>query len=642
MATYKQAGRPVSVDTPLGRDVFLLAGFEGQEAISELFHFHLDLLAENSATVDFDKLLGQKITVEMELRRGKKRYFSGICSRLQQKERDTQFTTFTMEIVPECWILGKKVQSRIFQQVAIPDVLKEVLQGLTVNFELKGKYEPRNYCVQYRESDLDFLSRLMEEEGIFYFFKHTDKGHTMVVADSPQSHPDLPSDSHLIYETAVGGTRNEDRVLSWGKSQELRSGLCTLRDHCFELPGNDLEVSAPILGSVMVGRVDHKLKTGGNDKFEVYNFPGGYVRRFDGVDPGGGDQSGELQKISRDGERTVEIRMDQETLPGLVVAGSSNCRQMVSGYKFELDRHFNANGEYLLTSISHSGKMSGQFRTGGDSDFAYENKFTCIPFALHFRPARTTPKPVVQGSQTALVVGPKGEEIFTDKYGRVKVQFFWDRKGKKDEKSSCWVRVGTPWAGKQWGMVHIPRIGQEVIVNFLEGDPDQPIIVGSVYNAEMMPPYTLPENKTQSGIKSRSSPKGGADLFNELRFEDKKDSEDIYFHAQKDFHRVVENDDDLKVHNNRTVLIEVGNDSLTIKAGNQTAKINQGKSETEAMQSIELKVGQSSIKLDQQGVTVKGLNIKVEGQVNAQMKSPMTQINGDGLLELKGGLTTIN
>jgi type VI secretion system secreted protein VgrG len=266
-----------------------------------------------------------------------------------------------------------------------------------------------------------------------------------------------------------------------------------------------------------------------------------------------------------------------------------------------------------------------------------------------------------------VVVGPSGEEIFTDKYGRVKVQFRWDRQGTNDGNSSCWVRVATPWAGKQWGAIHIPRIGQEVVVAFEEGDPDQPIIVGSVYNAEQMPPYSLPDNKTQSGMKSRSSLEGGPDDFNELRFEDKKGSEDIYFHAQKDFHRVVENDDDLKVghdqtitiHNDRTatieegndkltiekgdreVKIEMGNDSLLISMGNQTTRLDLGKSETEAMQSIELKVGQSSIKVDQTGVTIKGMMVKVEGQIQTEVKGLMTNVSGDAILQVKGGLTMI-
>jgi type VI secretion system secreted protein VgrG len=290
-----------------------------------------------------------------------------------------------------------------------------------------------------------------------------------------------------------------------------------------------------------------------------------------------------------------------------------------------------------------------------------------------FRPQRRTPKPVVHGVQTAVVVGVAGEEIDTDKYGRVRVQFHWDREGKKDQNSSCWVRVASMWAGKQWGMIHIPRIGQEVVVAFLEGDPDQPIIVGSVYNAEQMPPWKLPDNKTQSGIVTRSSLKGTAENYNEICFEDKKGEELLYVRAEKDHKLAVENDQTDWVGNNRwtevdnketliidkgdreetlnegndkltikkgnrEATIEMGNDTLTIKMGNQTTKLNLGMSQTEAMQSIELKVGQSSLKVDQMGVTIKGLMINIEGQVQTQVKGVMTQVQGTAMLQAGGGI----
>jgi type VI secretion system secreted protein VgrG len=309
----------------------------------------------------------------------------------------------------------------------------------------------------------------------------------------------------------------------------------------------------------------------------------------------------------------------------------------------------------------------GDYRSRG-SAFSYGNTFTCIPFAQPFRPPRRTPKPVVQGTQTAVVVCPPGEEIYPDKYSRVKVKFHWDRRPDNDLSSSCWIRVATPWAGKQWGMIHIPRVGQEVVVAFEEGDPDRPIIVGSVYNAEMMPPYKLPDHKTQSGVKTRSTLKGTEANFNELRFEDKKGSEDIVFHAEKDFHRSVENDDDLKVGNNQTidignnrtitveegdeqeeikkgnraVKIDMGNDTLTISMGNQTTTLEMGKSETEALQSIELKVGQSSIKLDQMGVTIQGMVIDIEGQLQTQVKAGLAaQISAGAAVQVQGGITMI-
>ncbi len=652
MGKYTQDTRVLQAMTPLGKDKLLIVALSGHEGLSQLFSFELDLLAENQTDVAFDKLLGKESTVTVMLaKEGSKRYFSGICNRISQASRDETFTTYRLEIVPQFWFLTRRQQSRIFQQMAVPDILKKVLTGLDVSYELQGKFEKRDFCVQYRETDFNFASRLMEEEGIYYFFKHSNGSHKMVVANTPQSHADL---GNIIYETIEGGNRPEDRILEWSKAQELRSGKYTLWDHCFELPHKHLDADKTIQESVTAGKVSHKLKVGGNDNFEIYDYPGAYAQRFDGIDKGGGEQPSELQKIFDDNKRTAEIRMQEQAADGLVVQGEGNVRQLTSGHKFSLERHFNADGQYVLTSVQHFARQGSDYRSE-DTTFSYNNTFTCIPAALPFRPPRVTRRPVVHGSQTAVVVGPQGEEIFTDKYGRVKVQFHWDREGKSDANSSCWVRVGSIWAGKQWGAVHIPRIGQEVIVDFIEGDADQPIIVGSVYNAEMMPPYKLPDNKTQSGIKSRSSLNGSTENFNELRFEDKKGSEDVYFHAEKDSHRVVENDDDLQVghdqtiaiKNNRSVkvsdgdekyLLEKGNRSINLKMGNQQTKLDLGSDSTEAMQEIVLKVGQSSITINQMGVTIKGMMIQVEGQIQTQVKGLMTQINADAILTVKGGL----
>jgi len=538
MAEYTQENRPIAVTTPLGPDALLLVGLRGQEGISQLFHFQLDLLAEKTTNVPFDKLLGQQVTIEVVLPKEKKRYFNGICNRISQGEQDDIFTAYRMEIVPQLWFLTRKAQSRIFQHLSVPDILKKVLQGLDVAYELQGTFHPRDYCVQYRETDFNFASRVMEEEGIYYFFKHTDKGHQMVVANTPGSHPDLPQGSSIIYENVEGGKRDEDRILDWEKTQELRSGKYTLWDHSFELPHKHLEADKTILESVQIGKVVHKLKLPANDPLELYDFPGEYAQRFDGIDKGGGERPADLQKIFEDNKRTVAIRMQEEALPGVEIRGGSNCRHFVSGHKFTLERHFNADGPYVLTSVQHSARISGDYRSGQGGGFAYNNSFTCIPLALPFRPERKTPKPFVQGTQTAVVVGPAGEEIFTDKYSRVKVQFHWDREGKNNADSSCWIRVATTWAGKRWGAIHIPRIGQEVIVAFQEGDPDQPIIIGSVYNAEQMPAYLgqgpdgkHPNDPKISGVKSNST-KGGQG-FNEFRFDDTKDKEQLFIRAER-------------------------------------------------------------------------------------------------------------
>ena len=552
MSTYIQADRAMTVTTPLGDDVLLMVRFVGTESVSSLFNFHLEVIAENKKQIAFDKLLGQKVTASLATGEESKRYFNGICSRVSQGMRGVEFTAYRLELVPEFWMLTRKAQSRIFQRESVPDILKKVLAGLDVTYELRGTFHQRDFCVQYRETDFNFASRLMEEEGIYYFFKHSNGSHKMVVANTPQSHPAIPEHASIIFEGLGGGLRDEDRIQTWEKVQELRSGKHTLWDHCFELPHKHLEAEKELLDTVQAGSVAHKLKVPPSIPLEIYDYPGAYAQRFDGVDKGGGDQPAELQKIFQDNERTVGIRIQEEAVTALVIRATGNCRHFVSGHKFTLERHFNGDGDYVVTSVQHSASAAADYRAGEGGEFSYENSFTCIPFALPFRPVRRTPKPVVQGTQTAVVVGPPGEEIFPDKYGRVKVQFHWDREHKNDLDSSCWIRVGTSWAGKQWGMIQIPRIGQEVIVDFLEGDPDQPIIVGSVYNAEMMPPYTLPANKTQSGIKSRSSLGGGPPNFNEFRFEDKKGSEEVYLHAEKDWTIMVENDKNQTVCHDET------------------------------------------------------------------------------------------
>ncbi len=535
---FVQAERPMRLTTPLGPDVLVLVGFEGHEAISQLFRYQLDLVSTENC-VPFEKLLGQEVSVEWEIREGEKRHFSGIVSRFSQGERSFTLTRHGMEVVPRVWLLTRKVRSRIFQHTTVPDILKQVLKGLEVSYKLTGEYKPRDYCAQYRESDFDFISRLMEEEGIFYFFEQSASGHTMVVADTPQAHPDL---GEAIYEEVIGGMREEDRVWRWEKIQELRSGKYTLWDHCFELPGKHLEAEKPVIEEAALGRTVHPLKVGGNDKLEIYEYPGGYAQRFDGVDKSGGDRASDIQNIFKDNQRTVDIRMQAETTPALTVEGESNCGRFSAGYKFGISRHFSDGGKFVLTVVNHHAHQPLASDDGQSAPFEYTNRFVAIPYAIPFRPPRVTPVPTVRGSQTATVVGPPGEEIFTDKYGRVKVQFHWDREGRNDADSACWIRVATPWAGKRWGAIHIPRIGQEVVVDFLEGHPDRPIIVGSVYNADQMPPYALPDWKTKSGIRSHTTMNGGRGNCNEVRFEDKAGAEQLFLRAERDMDTWVQND----------------------------------------------------------------------------------------------------
>lgn len=698
---YTQKNRELAVTTPLGEDFLLLEKFAGRETISSDFEFDLNLLAQPKKSVDFDKLLGQSITVRLGPKNESPRYFNGIAVQVSEgtevpaSNNSDVFVRYWMKLVPSFHMLQNTVRSRIFQHKSVKDILTEVLTGLTTSFKLEGTYEPRNICCQYRESDYDFACRLMEEEGIYYFFQHADGSHTMVLGDTTNAHSDVPDTDKVAFRKFQGmrdREHDEPRIFIWHKTQVVGSGKFTVWDHCFEMPQKNLEANTEILATAAAGTVNHKLKVAGNEKYEVYEYPGFYAKRFDGISKGGGEQASELGKIETDNQRTSDIRMKQLTADDLVIAGAGNVPKFTAGSKFQLDNHFSANGKYVLTEIMHSADLIGTYTTDESTTLKYKNSFHCVPIAVPYLPQRVIARPIVHGTQTAVVVGTAGKEIDPDKYGRVKVQFRWDREGKKDLDSSCWVRVAQAWAGKQWGFLFLPRIGDEVIVAFLEGDPDRPIIVGSVYNYDQMPPYPLPEHATRSVIKTRSSQKGTTENFNELYFEDKKGSEEIYLHAEKDFNRVVENNDTLKVgfdkkdpgdqtieiYNNRTETVEIGNETVTIKTGNRTVNIDTGnetlnikkgnredtldtgndtlvikqgnhtitisagKSTIEAAQSIELKVGGSTLKITPGDITLTSTMIKLDASGQAEVNGGTVKVAGDISTDVTGGTVSIN
>jgi type VI secretion system VgrG family protein len=372
----------------------------------------------------------------------------------------------------------------------------------------------------------------MEEEGIYYFFEHSASSHQMIVTDAASQHPAVAGQISAVYDEVTGGVRDDMRVTAWDKSQELRSGEYTLWDHSFELPGNTLEVKEKTTSEVRVGKVTHKLNIGGNDQLEIYEYPGGYAQRFDGIDRNGAERRQDLKHILEDGERTARIRMEEQEARSLEISGASDCGNFTAGHVFALERHFDADGKYLLTRVEHDIRPGG-YRSGQDLEFSYQNRFTCIPDTLPYRPPRLTERPLIAGIQTATVVGPHGEEIFCDKYGRVKVQFHWDREGQKDQASSCWVRVSQVWAGKGWGAFFWPRIGHEVVVAFEDGNPDQPLIVGSVYNAENMPWFNLPQHKQLAGFKSASVRGIAQKNYNGIVFNDTKGHEHLAIHSER-------------------------------------------------------------------------------------------------------------
>ncbi len=556
---YKQAGRLLELTTPLGTDVLLLQSLEGEEAISHLFSFRLHLLSEN-ANIKYEDIVGQNVSIAIRVGKDKKRYIHGQVSQFAQTRKDDRFVHYDMEVVPAFWFLTRTGDCRIFQNKSIPDILKAVFDGKGVTFksQLTGTYPPREYCVQYRESDFAFASRLMEQYGIFYFHEHAASSHTLVLADSANIIKACPEMSKARYEVAEQANKDwEDIVTGWRARQEMKTGKYSMTDYFFEAPTTNLLVSVP------------STVKGSKASLETYDYPGEYTKK---------DQ----------GDKIAKIRMEEHEASHLMAEGESHCRTFVTGYSFDLTAHYrnDANTSYLLTRVVHQADAGDCYYTGSDASEGevYKNHFTCILKKTPFRPARVTPLPSINGPQPALVVGPSGNEIWVDKYGRVKVQFYWDREGKKDDNSSCWIRVSQPWAGSQYGSMWIPRIGQEVLVEFYEGDPDQPIITGRVYNAQQMPPYKLPDHQTRSTFKSRSSKGGGSSNFNELRFEDKKDSEQVFFHAEKEMDVRVKKESrewigasrHLIVKNDQKELIEA-NKSIEVKQ-NHKEKIGQNMS----------------------------------------------------------------
>jgi type VI secretion system secreted protein VgrG len=555
MASITQAQRTLLLKTPLGTDVLLLLGFSGTESLSRLFSYQLDLASANDA-IAAKNIVGKPVTWSITRFDQNPRYFSGVVSRFVAGALNRRkLRTYRAEVVPWPWLLTRTTDCRIFQNLNTPDIITKIFGDFGFNdykLELKGSFPKREYCVQYRETAFNFISRLMEHEGIFYFFRHEDGKHTMVLANAASSYTDCP-ENQVEYSP---GSLAPNHVQSWEHHYEFRSGKWSRTDYNFETPSTSLLTST----STVIDLPDAP-------KYEIFDYPGEYF-------------------VKGDGDPVTKVRMEEEEAGYNVVNAASQCCTFTPCGKFTLKDHDVAaeNGTYMITSIRHSATESSYGSTANGA--TYNNIFTCIPASVLYRPPRATPKPMVQGVQTAVVTGPGGEEIYVDKYGRVKVQFFWDRQGKKDDKSSCWIRVAEQWAGKNWGFVCNPRIGQEVIVDFLEGDPDRPLITGRVYNADQMPPYALPGNMTQSGIKSRSSKGGSPANYNELRFEDLKGSELITLHAEKDQSIEVEHDEAHWVGHDRTKTIDhdetthVKHDRTETVDNNETITIHGNRTET--------------------------------------------------------------
>ncbi len=647
-ANYAESRRFLFLDTPLGKDALLLESFTGHEALSRLFSFQLELLSENHK-IAFDAILGQKISFGVKGPDGhSKRLIHGIVSSFTQLPSNLRLARYRADVVPQFWLFTRRAQSRIFQNKDVQEILKLVLAGLDVSYELTGSFPKRDYCVQYRETDFAFAARLMEEEGIFYYFKHSASTHKLVIADTPSAHSGIPGETRLRYDGLAGGGRDEERISGWQKTQEIGSGKYSLRDYDYLAPNQSVKADRTVLPTVQAGKIAHKLELPVNADLEVYDYPAGIARFHQNARA---NLAGEMSAAARLGMQEFERAQ-------FAISGDSNVHWLTAGCKFILEHHPNADGAYVLTRVVHAAS-EGSFYSDGKLDTSlYSNTFECQPLALPCRPSHETEKPHVWGCQTAVVVGPSGEEIYVDKYSRVKVQFHWDREGTKNENSSCWVRVASFWAGKQWGAIHIPRIGQEVIVDFLEGDPDQPIIVGSVYNADNMPPFDLPANKTQSGILSRSSKGGSYGNANAIRFEDKMGSEQLWIHAEKNQDIEVENDETHWVGKDRQKTIDhdetihVKNDRTTNVDSNDTETIGQKQTITVgASQEITVGSNQSitigsskteTVASSRTATIASSESLTVGSSISVMAGASITITSGAGLTITSGGPVTIS
>jgi len=612
-----------------GGSALYLTNLTGTEGLSRLFSFDLHLVSQEP--IDAESMIGQNAVVSIAVRDGA-RYINGYINYIVELDRSHKAVNYSARIVPWMWFMNRSSNSRIFQNLSATDILRKVFDGFpkprsgSYSVDLggiSGDVPSRAYCVQYRETDFNFVSRLMEEEGIFYFFEHEQSSLTLKLADSSSAHQPCPYQAQVDYRPVTGDLPLEQVITSWSVAREIRSGRYKLASSHYQKPQESFPVEEPSAISVA-----------GNADFDLYDYPGEYAKSFAGAGPD--DDASDSSKVIPQGQRLVKIRMEEEESRYVIASGASTCPTVTPGYHFALEDHphgspDNWNTDYLVVSVDHSASQPALW-SDLQEETKYVNSLNSIPLKNAFRPPRVTRKPFVQGPQTALVVGQPGAEIFTDKYGRVKVQFYWDREGTSDEKSSCWIRVAQIWAGKQWGAIQIPRVGQEVIVDFLEGDPDQPIITGRVYNAEQMPPYTLPDNQTRSTIKSRSSTDGSSDTYNEMRFEDKTGSEQLFLHAQKDMDTRVVNDSREWIGANRSLIVTTdqkesvgGNKNLSV-TGNHSEKIQGGHD--------------LQISGDQKASIGGGLYLQVGGDRQEQTGSNWAHSSGQTIY-LKGGMTVV-
>ncbi|MCG5233955.1 type VI secretion system tip protein TssI/VgrG [Xanthobacter oligotrophicus] len=592
-----QKNRMARLRTPLGDNTLVLSRFHAQEGISENFEISVDALSEEE-DINLDSVIGHACVVTLNTYGDRKRYFNGILVAAQWTGIREGLYSYRLILRPWLWLLSHTTDCRFFQEMTAPDIIRKIFDDAGFSdFEFKTtqNYPSMEYCVQYRETDFAFVSRLMEEFGLYYYFKHTTDKHLLVICDAMSAHDPLPGGGELAFIPLTGAyVRERQHMHQWCSERRFRSGRFVVNDYDFEKPNTKIEAER------------QGNETYGKSRLEVYDYPSRY-------------------KEQSQGETFAKVRLDAEQAYDHRRLASGDAPCLAAGVKFTLKEHHrnSENVEYLAIRASHS--ISEQFyrATGGPTadKTSYQGSYVLVPTSRPFRAPLVTPKPVVHGIQTAKVVGEKGEEITVDKYGRIKVQFHWDR----ERKQSCWIRVAEVFAGGSWGGVFHPRIDQEVVVDFLEGDPDRPLVVGVVYNAANMVPYDLPGNKTISGWKTRSSKGGGG--YNELIFEDKKGSEQVRMHAEKDHDVTILNKQTVTVGDKFKPATGSASHQTDVKNGDLVVDVVNGEIRVTAKVKIELKVGNSTLTIDPTGITLEAPTISVKAQAACVIQGLPVKIN---------------
>jgi len=630
----------------------MLEELTGTEELGRPF-LYVVTMSSATAKGDLMSLLGSNMTVSIQQSSdGTKRYFNGYIGAIEYAGLRGGAATYRIELRPWIWLLSHQQDCIIYQNQTPWDIITAVFKNAGFsNYQDNRKNSAGStaleYCVQYNESAFDFVTRLMEEYGIYYYYTHANGKHTLVFCDDPNSHTSVGA--AIPFGSRYTDLRVQDDYISqWSSELAVVTGTYTYRDYNFTTPKADLTVRSSLAASHTFG------------SYEAYQYPG-------------------LYDTTTNGQPLADLRIQDITARRQITFGSSNSRLLYTGCKFTLSGFFEAaeNTEYTIIRTTCSVASGENMATADDGPRATFNcSFHAIKGTTQFRLAKVTRRPTIRGPQTAVVVGPQGDDICTDQYGRIKVQFPWDRVGKNDDNSSCWIRVAHSWAGQGWGTIFIPRVGQEVVVAFLEGNPDRPIVTGCVYNATQTVPYALPANKTRSTIKTNSSGSstsgggspgssasgsstagssnsGGAGGFNELRFEDKTGSEEVFFQAQKDYNKVVLNNQTVNITQDSTTTVKQGNrsitvsqgdnsltvstgkDSLTVTKGDHSITVSAGKSTISAGTSITLSVGSNSITIDNSGVSISASKVSVTATGEVSMSAA-------GEMSLTGSMISLN